>query len=85
MNNFCTYIIQSEKSGRFYIGHSHNFEERILKHNSGGVIATRNKGPWKLVYSESFISKLEANQRELDIKKRKSRKYIISLILNVTS
>jgi putative endonuclease len=31
---------------------------------------------WKLVYTEMFQTKSEAAKRELEIKKRKSRKYI---------
>jgi len=77
---FFTYIIQSQKSDRFYIGHTNNIEARIVRHNAGCVAATKNKGPWLLVYSETFNTKLEANQRELAIKKMKSRKYIISLL-----
>jgi len=67
---FITYIIKSEKSGRFYVGHTNNIEDRLHRHNAGSVVATRNMGPWKLVYYETFTSKLEANQRELNIKKR---------------
>ena len=80
MNSFFTYIIQSEKSNRFYIGHTNNIDERLKRHNAGSVVATRNKGPWTLVYSKSFLSKLEASQWELVIKKKKSRTYILSLI-----
>ena len=77
---FYTYILQSDKSGRFYIGHTSNLQERLNRHNVGIVTATRNKGPWKIVYFEEFDSKLEANQRELNIKKMKSRVYIEKLI-----
>ncbi|MBU0695024.1 MAG: GIY-YIG nuclease family protein [Bacteroidetes bacterium] len=77
---FYTYILQSDKSGRYYLGHTSNLQERLNRHNNGLVTATRNKGPWKIVYFEEFDSKLEANQRELNIKKMKSRVYIEKLI-----
>ena len=77
---FYTYILQSDKSKRYYIGHTSDLQERINRHNSGNVTATRNKGPWKIVYFEEFDSKLAANQRELNIKKMKSRTYIEKLI-----
>jgi putative endonuclease len=43
-NMFYTYIIQSEKSGRYYIGHTENIEARLERHNAGKVTATKNKG-----------------------------------------
>lgn len=79
---FYTYILKSEKSGRYYVGHTSDLEERLSYHNSGKVKATRNKGPWEAVYYETFKTKTEANRRELEIKKKKSRKYIEFLIDN---
>jgi len=52
----------------------------LLRHNNGQVSATRNKGPWVLVYFENFNSRIEANQRELEIKSMKSKIYIEKLI-----
>ena len=46
----------------------------------GRLFQLKNKGPWDCVYSESFETKLDANRRELDIKRMKSRKYIEYLI-----
>jgi len=77
---FYTYILQSVKSGRYYIGHTQNITERLERHNSGKVTATRNKGPWVLKYHETYASKAEAASRELYIKRMKSRQYIESLI-----
>jgi putative endonuclease len=36
--------------------------------------------PWVLMYSEKFPTKLEAVRREMEIKKRKDRRYIEKLI-----
>ena len=77
---FFTYILKSQKSNRFYIGHTENIERRLLRHNKGQVTATRNKGPWNLVYFEIFETKPEANRHEFEIKSMKSRFYIEKLI-----
>ena len=77
---FYTYILQSQKSGRYYIGHTSNIDERLEKHNTGKVIATKNKGPWLIIYHEQYETKSEANSRELYIKSMKSRVYIKKLI-----
>ena len=77
---FYTYILQSTKSGRYYIGHTSNIEERLERHNTGKVKATKNKGPWILLSYEIYNTKQEANSRELYIKSMKSRIFIESLI-----
>ena len=77
---FFTYILQSEKSGKFYIGHTEDVATRLNRHNKGFVTSTRNKGPWKIVYLEKWETKAEANRREMEIKSKKSKKYIEELI-----
>ena len=42
--------------------------QRLERHNLGKVNATRNKGPWAIVYYETYSSRIEANNRELHIK-----------------
>ena len=78
---FYTYILQSDKSGRYYVGHTSDLTERLSRHNSGKVNATRSKGPWVIVYYEMFETKAEANVRELYIKSMKSKVFIETLIL----
>ena len=77
---FYAYILKSEKSGRYYIGHTENIEARLQRHNTGQVKATKNKGPWVLMSYETFDTKAEANSRELYIKSMKSRVFIEKLI-----
>jgi len=75
-----TYILKSSKNGRYYIGHTADLKGRLERHNLGKVNATRNKGPWSIVYYETYNSRIEANNRELYIKSMKSRIYIEKLI-----
>ncbi|GAB2982072.1 hypothetical protein GCM10027049_18150 [Mucilaginibacter puniceus] len=77
---FYTYILQSTKSGRYYIGHTSDIDERIERHNNGKVTATKNKGPWTVMAYETYKTKPQANSRELYIKKMKSRAYIEKII-----
>lgn len=78
---YFTYILQSFKTKKFYIGYSENISERIRLHNQGAVNATKNKGPWKLVHSEKFYNSRDAVHREKQIKSWKSRNSIEKLIL----
>ena len=84
METYYTYIIQSETTGKFYIGYTSDLEARISQHNdplnSKRKTTAKNNGPWILVHSESFNSKTEAIKREKQIKSWKSRKAIEKLI-----
>lgn len=80
INMFYTYIIQSEKTNRYYIGFTSNIESRLKKHNAGEVRSTKYGIPWKLIYKESFEKKNEAWKREQQIKKYKGGKAFKLLI-----
>jgi putative endonuclease len=66
--NAFTYIVEcADKT--LYTGWTIDVEKRILAHNTKkGAKYTRNRLPVKLVYVESFPSKIEAQQREYAIK-----------------
>ena len=72
---YYTYILQSLKSGRYYIGHTLDLGARLERHQLEKVTATKNKGPWVIFYTEEYISKIEANRRELEIKSKKAERY----------
>ena len=79
---YCTYIIQSQKNGKYYTGSCQDINIRIERHNSGATPSTKSGRPWKLVYSESYQNNSDALKREREIKSKKSRKYIEFLITN---
>ena len=74
------YILQSSTSGRYYVGHTDEISRRLTEHNLGMAKYTRREKPWKIVYVENYATRSAAMRRELEIKRRKSRKYIEKLI-----
>ena len=76
------YIIYSEKIDRYYTGITDDVEWRLERHNQGWGKYTKRGIPWRLVYSEEFETKSSALKRERDIKGRKSKNHIGSLIKN---
>jgi putative endonuclease len=74
------YILQSKSTGRFYIGSTNELRRRISEHQRGNCLATRGRGPWELVYQETYDMLLEARRRELQVKKWKSAARIRELI-----
>ncbi len=76
---YWVYILQSEATGQYYVGHTNDLADRIRRHNEGRTAATRGRGPWRLVYQAEFATREAAVARERAIKSRKSRAYIETL------
>jgi putative endonuclease len=74
------YIMQSQTTGRYYIGSTNELGRRLREHARGHSLATRGRGPWKLVYCEEFGDLAEARKREYEIKQWKSARMIQALI-----
>jgi putative endonuclease len=74
------YILQSETSGKFYVGSTDDLDRRFSEHARGHTPSTRGRGPWKLVHKEEFATLLEARRRELESKRWKSSRMICALI-----
>ena len=61
---FYTYVLLSEKDGKFYIGFSKDVKLRFEQHQKGLVESTRNRRPLNLIYYETCISQDDALRRE---------------------
>ncbi|SMD41857.1 putative endonuclease [Aquiflexum balticum DSM 16537] len=78
---YFVYIIYSPKINQFYIGSTNDLEARLRHHNSGATPSTKKGAPeWTIRYIEDFQTKSDALKREIQIKRKKSRKYIDFLI-----
>ncbi len=81
---YFVYILQSQSTGRYYIGQTDDIERRLRQHNApeyhGTKTTKRFPGPWELIYSETYESRSLAMSREREIKRWKSRKMIAQLI-----
>ena len=77
---FYVYILHSSFLNKYYIGHTSNIEKRLRSHLFNHSGFTSKAKDWKVVYSEEFPSKTEAQAKELQIKNWKSRVMIEKLI-----
>ena len=74
------YILYSISRDRYYVGSTSDLEERLNRHNAGATTSTKSGRPWKVVYSEEFLTRSDSLKRENEIKRQKSRVYIEGLI-----
>ena len=75
-----TYILYSAVLDKYYVGSSGNVEQRLIKHLSNHKGYTSKAKDWVIKYREVYVTNAEALERELQIKKWKSRKMIEKLI-----
>ena len=78
------YILYSKSTTKYYVGETHNIEERLIKHNqhtySGSF--TKIANDWDLILLFNCSNKEEAVFLERFIKKMKSRIFIEKIIKN---
>ena len=77
------YILQSEASGRYYVGVSENPDLRLQEHNRGQTQSTRTGRPWRKVWLEGHDNRAIALAREREIKGWKSQRRIETLVDSV--
>jgi len=70
------YIIQSQKAGKNYVGFTNNLRERLRLHNSGKVFSTQPYRPFILIYSEAYLNRKDALEKEKFLKSGWGRNYI---------
>ena len=61
---YYTYVLQSEKDGKFYVGFSKNLKQRFEQHNKGYVESTKDRRPFTLIYYEACVDSMDATNRE---------------------
>ncbi len=77
---FFVYVLQSERSGRYYIGSTKDVTIRLAEHNAGKTPSTKGYRPWKLLYTEVYDTLSGARQRERQIKTWKNPGYMVKAL-----
>lgn len=77
---YYVYIIQSTKNNSLYIGYTSDLKKRFNEHNSGLSQATKPFIPYKLIFYEAFLNRIDAKNREVYLKSGYGRKTINKLL-----
>jgi len=70
------YLLESTIDKSWYMGYSSNLRKRFASHNAGINKATKSKRPWKLIYYEAYLDRLDAKGRERFLKSGSGRRFI---------
>lgn len=65
------YLLQSLKNQSLYIGCTSDLKKRLLEHNQNESYHTSKYAPWRLIYFEGYVSKVDAYSREKQLKLHK--------------
>jgi len=71
-----TYVLQSQKDGKFYTGFTKDLKLRFEQQNKGNVGSTKNRRPLVLVYYEACLCGDDAAHREKYLKTFHGKSYI---------
>ena len=83
---FTVYVLFSVTYHKIYIGFTSNPEARLASHNADkGKGYTHRFQPWKVVYSEQFTTKAEAQKREKELKSAKGREFVWNIIKSTSN
>lgn len=61
---FYVYVLQSLKYAKTYVGHTDDIYRRLEEHNRGHSAYTKRYKPWRIIYTEEFLTEKEAIDRE---------------------
>lgn len=73
---YYVYVLLSEKDNLFYTGYTSNIKGRIILHNEGKVVSTKNRRPLKLIYWEGCLNQQDATRREKYLKSGNGKIYL---------
>jgi len=73
---YYTYVLQSKKDGKFYVGFTIDLKLRFEKHSKGQVDSTRGRRPLKLIYYEVCLNQDDATKREKYLKSYHGRMFL---------
>ncbi len=71
-----TYVLQSEKDNKFYVGFTKDLKLRFEQHNKGLVESTKGRTPLRLIYYEACLDQNDATKREKYLKSYHGRMFI---------
>jgi putative endonuclease len=75
--NYAVYIIYSEKTKKYYVGQTDNFEKRLERHNKGLVKSTKGGVIWRVIHTIACETRSESLLLESKIKKRGISRFLI--------
>ena len=72
---FYVYLIVSDE-GHHYTGHTPDLQRRLAEHNGGMSHATKHGRNWRIIHTETYLTRSDAMKREKWLKSGMGRQRI---------
>ena len=79
---YYTYVLQSKKDKKFYVGYTQDLKERVRFHSEGKIESTKNRLSVKLIYYEACLNQQDATHREKYLKTSWGKRYVKTRLKN---
>jgi putative endonuclease len=76
MENYCAYILFSERLAKYYVGYTSDMEKRIQHHNSSQDRFSKKGVPWIIVLTVDCETKQAAQTLERKIKNMGAKRFL---------
>lgn len=73
---FFTYVLESDKDQKKYVGFTKDLKERLKQHQKGLSFATSYRLPMRLIYFEACCDERDARRREHYLKTTGGRRFL---------
>ena len=73
---FYTYVLESKKDGKKYVGYTKNLKSRFEQHQKGKVESTKDRRPLTLIYYEACLTEEDALKREKYLKTYRGKQFL---------
>lgn len=70
------YVLTSLKSGKWYVGCTNDLRKRFNEHQENKSTYTKGRGPFKIIYYEACLNRLDGFAREKYLKSGMGRRYL---------
>ena len=77
---FYSYVIYSPTAGSFYYGYFEDLDKVLEMHNSNQISVTKDRGPWILMHSESFDTRLKAIRQVSFYRSVKGQRFLRNML-----
>ena len=84
-NMFTVYALKSLNRNYIYVGMTSDLERRFHQHQSGQNKTTKPYLPFKIIYQETFTTRVEARSKEKYFKSGIGKEFLYNLLNNLRS
>ena len=77
---FYSYVVYSRETGDFYYGYTDDLEKAIQMHDSNLIPPTKGKGPWVLMFSESYDNRMRAIRQASFYRSVKGQRFLKKML-----